>query len=174
MSSYTSVYNNSIKPAETQFRFTNYAPDNQGFDKYGMKGVYSVPNKYEAECENRLGEMFFSKDNIKRIQKKIRDEIFKRTNGKYRMDTDQDEAKLVIFMRNVYYEHGRHLPDQLVRQTKQLNCKLINLIIPDMITEIKQHYGYLDDIHKPLQVIPRPMNVSNTGKTMLPSLTTTF
>lgn len=172
MSSYTSVYNNSIKPAETQFKFTNFTSPKLPFDKLGVKGIYTVPG--ELGCKNDLSEMFFSESNIKRIQKKIKEEIFKRTCGKYRMDTDQDEAKLVIFMRNVYYEHARHLSDQLVRQTKQLNCKLINLIVPDMITEIKQHYGYLDDIHKPLQVIPRPMYTSSTGRTMLPGFSTTF
>lgn len=90
---YTYVYKNNIKPAEAQYKFKNIEPKMKQFDELGVKGMYNFPSSIsnttfpgDSGCQNGLAEMFFSKENMKRIQKKIKDEIFKRTKGKYRMN----------------------------------------------------------------------------------------
>jgi len=77
-------------------------------------------------------------------------------------------------MRAVYLEYARNLPTQVIRQTKRLNMKVVDEIVPGMLTEIRQHYGYLKEINKPITPIPRPLNVNNKGRRTLPSITTTF
>ncbi len=124
------------------------------------------------QSESELSKMFFSDVNIKRVQKKIRKAIFQRTNGEFRLDVDQDAKKIFIVMRAVYLEHARFLPTEIVRQVKRLNQKVVDEIIPGMITEIRQEYGYLKEINKPLDPIMRPMNVNNAGRRTLPSVTT--
>lgn len=121
-------------------------------------------------CPTDLSELFFSKENIKRIQHMLKTEMYKRTNGKYKID-DQDESDLLIAMRGTIMSYGDFLPNKIVHQVKVLNNKVVSDTLPDMITNVKQYYGYIDDINKPLQPIARPMNVSHAGRKTLPSLT---
>jgi hypothetical protein len=46
--------------------------------------------------------------------------------------------------------------------------------MPDIMTNVKQAYGYLQDISQPLKPIVRPLNVSNAGRKTLPSMTTVW
>jgi hypothetical protein len=126
------------------------------------------------QTESDLSKLFFSDENFKRVQRMIKDEIYKRTDGQFKLDSDQEHKDLFIAMRAVYMEHARFLPGEIIRQVKRLNKKVLDEIVPGMITEIKQHYGYLKEINKPLSPIPRPMNVSNAGRRTLPSITSVW
>jgi hypothetical protein len=122
--------------------------------------------------KNEITTIFFSDENMKRIQKKIKEEIYKRTNGQYKLDEDQDDSDLMIVMRALYLDKCKNLPQQTVRQVKILNQYTVDYIVPDMITNIKQYFGYVNDINKPLTPMMRPMNVNSAGRKLLPSITT--
>ena len=122
-------------------------------------------------------EMFFSRDNIKRLQHNIRKEVALRTNNRFKLDVDQDETNLIVAMQAVFFDPddgARNLPFGIVRQVKELNRKLINYIVPDMISEMKQEYEYIQEINRPLQPMPQPINVSSAGRKTLPSITTQY
>lgn len=124
--------------------------------------------------DSELSKLFFSDENIKRVQRMIREEIFKRTNGEFRLDVDQEQLDLLIVMKAVYTEYARFLPTQIVRQVKRLNEKVITEVVPGILTEVRQYYGYLKEINKPLSPIARPLNASNKGRLILPSISTTW
>lgn len=126
------------------------------------------------QCQGDLSKTFFSDQNIRRLQKQIKNEIFERTNGEFRLDVDQEHRDIYIVMRAVYLEYAKFLPNQVVRQVKQLNRKVVSEIVPGMITEMKQEYGYIKEINKPLSPIDRPLNMGNAGRKQLSSITTTF
>ena len=126
------------------------------------------------QTESELSKLFFSDENFKRLQRMIKQEIFKRTHGEFRLDVDQEQRDLFLVMRSVYMEHARFLPNEIVRQVKRLNDKVVSEVSAPMLTEIRQEYGYLKEINKPLQPIPRPMNVGHAGRRTLPSVTTTY
>jgi hypothetical protein len=126
------------------------------------------------QSESDLSKLYFSDENFKRLQKMIKKAVFERTKGEFRLDIDQEQRDLFLVMRAVYMEHARFLPGEIVRQIKRLNEKVVNQIIFGMITEIRQEYGYLKEINKPLSPIPRPLNVNNAGRRTLSSVTTTF
>lgn len=121
-----------------------------------------------------LSELYFSKENVSRIQRQIKKEIYKRTNGKYQLTVDQNEQDLLVAMRAVYLENTKSLPNHIVRQVKELNKHTINYIVPDMITNIKSQAGYLRDIDAPIVPPDRPLNVSHAGRKTLPSLTSAW
>lgn len=123
---------------------------------------------------SELSKLFFSDENIKRLQRMIKKEVFKRTNGEFRLDVDQEQTDLFIVMRAVYLEYGRFLPGEYVRQVKRLNDKVVTEITPNIITSLRQYYGYLKEINKPLSPIPRPSNQNSAGRLSLPSVTTTW
>jgi hypothetical protein len=124
------------------------------------------------QSESELSKLFFSDQNIKRLQKKIKLDVFKRTNGEFKLEVDQDQMDLFLAMRAIYMEHARFLPNQIVRQVKRLNEKVLDQIVPGIITNIKQYYGYLKEINKPLDPIPLPVNTNNAGRRTLSSITT--
>lgn len=126
------------------------------------------------QAESELSKLYFSDENIKRVQRMIKKEVYTRTNGEFRLDVDQDQQDLFLAMRAVYLEQGRFLPNGVIRQIKRLNEKVVSEVVPGILTEVRQYYGYLKEINKPLSPIDRPMNMSNAGRKTLPSVTTTW
>lgn len=127
-----------------------------------------------VQSPNEMNKLFFSEENIKRIQKKIKLAVATKTNNKFRLDVDQNVDDLILVMRSVYMEYGRYLPNNIVRQVKQLNDQVVKTVLPDIITNIKQYYGYLRDINSPLKPMDRPVNINNAGRRTLPSVTSTW
>lgn len=132
-------------------------------DREKFNDAIRIAERASKISNSSVGDIFFSSKNMKRIQKLIKDRFYERTKGEFRLDVDQDEQKLQIAMIYIYQEEARHLPDHIVRQVKELNRKLVDYILPDMITEVKQHYGYMRDRYEPLKPMMRPMNVSTAG-----------
>jgi hypothetical protein len=118
-----------------------------------------------------LGEIFFSPENIRRLQKQIKKEIFIRSNGKYKLEVEQNETDLLVVMRAVYISDALNSPYRIVHQVKELNHRTIERIIPDMLSTIKQDQKYIEDLDKPIEVMPYPVNVSKAGRLSLPSVT---
>lgn len=151
---------------KTGFLLTN--DHRQNYNNMGevvLKGV--------MEC-SKLSDLFFSDKNIDRVQKKLKVEVFNRTKGKYILDADQDKTKLALIMRNIYLEYALNQPKNLVRQTKKLNKLTVDAVVPGIITNIKQYYGYIKDINQPLKPMNRPVNMNSAGRNSLPSFTTTW
>lgn len=126
---------------------------------------------------NPLTLMFFSSENMRRIQKLIRQEIATRTKGQYMLDEDQDESDLLVAMRAVFYDANigaRFLPFKIKSQVKKLNFHTVQYVVPDMIEAIKQYYGYIKEINEPLKPMMRPINVNSAGRKTLPSITTVY
>ena len=121
-----------------------------------------------------LGELFFSRDNINRIQNKIKKELYIRSKGEYVLNVAQNESDLLILMRAVYISDAMHEPYRLVHQVKMLNHLTVERIIPDMISMIKQDEKYLYDIDHPIMPIALPVNINSKGNKALPSAMTTY
>lgn len=142
--------------------------------KLAMKGTtYGLSGNPDGVSDG-MTLLFYSPDNIKRIQKMIKEEVTKRTFGKFKLMADQREEDVLVVMRGVYLGNTKFLPNQIVRQVKLLNKLVIDFVVPDIITNIKQAYSYIEDINKPLEPIMRPLNVNNAGRKLLPSLTTVW
>ena len=103
-------FNNYYMPSYQQ-NTNNWATENS-IQKSMLKSIYTP---------TPLGELFFSQENINRIQQKIKYEVFKRTNGKYKIEVDQNESDLLIVMRDVYISDALNNPYKLVHQVKLLN-----------------------------------------------------
>ena len=122
------------------------------------------------EVYDEISKIYFSEENMNRVQKALKRAIFYKTKGKFRLDEDQDESDLLVSMRAVFIEHSRFLPNKIIHQVKELNRLTVNYIVPDMITEIKQTYGYIKEINEPIKPLSRPMNVNNAGRKTLSSM----
>jgi hypothetical protein len=121
-----------------------------------------------------LSELFFSRDNINRLQQMIKSEVFKRSNGKYLMKTNQNESDLIIVMRAVYISDALNAPYRIVHQVKKLNHLVIERIVDEMITNIKTNEEYLNQLDKPINPIPLPVCSASAGRRTLPPASKTF
>lgn len=124
------------------------------------------------EKNNILIQKFFSKNNVRKIQKLIKINIYKMSNYKIILEVDQDELDLFVAMKYVMSEHCLFSPKNINKQIKKLNNKLLECILPNMMIQIMQYHGYIKDINTPKQIMRHPMNVNKLNKSLLPSLTT--
>jgi hypothetical protein len=136
---------------------------------------YDVPDNYYVKLAMRqwkispskVAREFFSVKNIQRIQKGIRREIYNRSYKKFRLTEDQNVLDLLQAMIVIYDQNAKNIPDHIVRQVKALNDMMIQYVVPDIKTNIEQHYGYLSDIKNPVNPMPQPLNVNHAGRNQL-------
>ena len=164
----------SLQSSQKYIDYRNNNTDGY-YEKYQQSSTVNYDRARQATQgffeKNHITVVFFSDENMKRIQKKIKEEVIKRTKGQYQLDEDQDESDLTIVMRAVYLDKCKNLPGETVRQVKLLNQQTVDYIVPDLISNIKQYFGYIKDINKPLQVIQRPLATNRAGRALLPSIT---
>lgn len=141
--------------------------ENTGFSDKGLKVAMN-----DVFTNEPVGQVFFSRNNVNRVQKQIKRALEAQLKYEFAIEEEQDETDLLVAMRAVYMQFGRYRNEKIIHQVKQLNKLLLDYIIPDMVTMIKQEYGYIKEINEPLKPIARPVNVSNAGRRTLPSLTT--
>jgi len=167
----------SLQSSQKYIDYRNNNTDGY-YEKYQQSSTVNYDRARQATQgffeKNHITVVFFSDENMKRIQKKIKEEVIRRTKGQYQLDEDQDESDLTIVMRAVYLDKCKNLPGETVRQVKLLNQQTVDYIVPDLISNVKQYFGYIKDINQPLQVIPLPLCVSSSGRKLLPSITTLY
>jgi len=126
-----------------------------------------------SECEQGdLENYFFSDENVDLINKKLIIDVFKKTNGEYKISPQKYED-LIIVMRYTFIEYARHLPYDIIDQIRELNCIVVGQILPNIITQITQRTEYLRVINSPREIIPLPISESYNNR-QLKSVTTTF
>ena len=166
---------NRIRNGTIDYTKDNVASYSEKYELHNNKDYDRARTATQSFFEiNDITRIFFSEKNMQRIQRKIRDEVCRITKGQYVLDCDQDESDLTIIMRGVYFDKGKNLPDNPIRQVKILNQQTVDYLVPDLISNIKQYFGYIRDINQPLQPIMRPMNASFGGRRTLPSPTTVW
>ncbi len=167
---------NEYKSSNPKINFDNYYMPSyeQNKDNWATEDSIQKTMLKSIQTPTPLGELFFSRANINRIQEKIKYEVFVRTNGKYKLEVDQNESDLLIVMRDVYITDAMNNPYKVVHQVKILNHRVIEKIAPDMISMIKQDDEYIKQLDRPIDPIPLPVNVSRAGRLSLPSVTSVF
>ena len=133
-----------------------------------IKNIFKQP-----ECNiNILTDVFFSKENIELINKQLVMTVYKKSNKKYKIPFQRVEDLMVV-MRFVYDRDAKHLPFKIKKQIKKLNCSVVGEILPNIFTQIEQNITYLNNLDKPLEPLPPPVNVNKLNKT-LPSISSLF
>ena len=121
------------------------------------------------ECsEDDLSKIFFSSENIDIVNRQLILAIFKKTNNKIYI-SPQDPKKLLVVMRYIWKTYGRHLPYNIKKQVKDLNCMVVAELRDRVMSNATQKIDYLIEINTPRKILDPPINVNNLDKT-LPSI----
>lgn len=134
-----------------------YPSDNTNYNKEAIKGQF---------VSNQLNELFFSKENIEALHEGIRYRVYIESNKKYTIGR-QSDAELKIIMRAMYLQYGKNLDTDCIGQTRELNKRVIDAAVPDILSNLYQYETYRRDI----STLPMPMDraplVSTKGTKIL-------
>jgi hypothetical protein len=146
----------------------NYHYLNGRVNAYGnTPNTYNIEKQYQAVSESpqnitsrnlnctAVSSMFFSADNMDILQLGIRNRILNETQGKYNIGRQSDD-ELKIVMRSIYFQHSKNLPNNVKEQVRDLNAKVIDWCVPQIMTNLKQDEKYRYDI----STLPEPLERS--------------
>jgi hypothetical protein len=102
-----------------------------------------------------VSKLFFSLKNIDILQQGIRNKILNVTNGKINISRQSDD-ELKIIMRSIYFQYGQNRNDNICMQVLDLNTRVIEWSVPQIITNFKQSQQYIKDI----STLPEPLERS--------------
>ena len=117
---------------------------------------YNIKTNVENSSENStniisrnmnctdVSSIFFSDKNIELLQYGIRNKILNSTNGKYNIGK-QSDIDLKIIMRSIYFQHGKNAPNNINAQVLDLNTRVIEWCVPEILSNIKQSEHYIMD-----------------------------
>jgi hypothetical protein len=117
---------------------------NYSFQKQALKGGMG------ATC---LSDLYFSRLNVDAIQEGLRYKIYTETNGKHVIGRQSDQS-LMIIMRSIYLQFAQHLQTDLVAQVRELNRRVLEWAVPEVLSNLKQFDVYRRDA----STLPTPMD----------------
>lgn len=103
-----------------------------------------------------LSAIFLSDDNVNLLQIGIRNKILNLSNGKYNIGK-QSDIDLKIIMRSIYFQYGKNTSNDLRAQVLDLNTRVIDWCVPEILSNIKQSDKYIMDI----STLPVPLDRPN-------------
>lgn len=93
---------------------------------------------------NPLSNLYFSAENIDALQQGIRYRIYQETNGKHVIGRQSDQ-ELKIVMRSIYFQYAKHQSLNLVQQVRELNAKVLEWVVPEILSNLRQYEIYRRD-----------------------------
>jgi len=136
------------------FLLTNNHPE-----KFFEKSTYQFAPQAITNID-KLKKVFFSPENVKYLQEKMIYEVLVTTNGKYKIQY-QNEQDLRMIMETIYMNKTRNIGYALNEQLKELNDYIIKFCVPKIINELGVYIKYLDDINKPMNLNELPKSSGN-------------
>ena len=92
-----------------------------------------------------LNEVFFSADNIAKLQQDIQDQVFLMSGNKYRIDK-QDEQQLKIIMRSYYLMYAENNDLKVAEELDSLNKRVVGYSAAKVYSEVDFYHFYVQDI----------------------------
>jgi len=141
--------------------------ENEKMENFQVEALYGIQET------SVLNQLFFSKKNMDNIQNMIRYNVYIKSDKKYIIDK-QSDIELEIVMRSIYLQHSPNLPNKTKEQIEYLNNLVSDWCVSQIIPEVVQYYGYIQEIEYMPIPLDLPLNLSSKGSRALRSVTTTF
>lgn len=135
--------------------------------------IDNTPNDISRQLQNssnKIAEFFYSPRNMKFIQNKIKEAAYNNLNV---LISDQDELEILKVMQFVYNNYlisnynAKVNSPEFIEIISGLNEELLNLILPDIIDNIKSYQGYSQFVSEGVNPIDLPVNTSIKGSNTL-------
>lgn len=127
-----------IKTPDTSSLFAMY-------DKIPAHQCTTYRGALEGQWDNSLlSNAYFSAQNIRYIQDKIREGVYVKSNTQYKVG-EQDCDTLKIIMRSIFLQYSANKSTDIPQQVDALNTMVLNYCIPQVYSEAKAYLKYLSD-----------------------------
>ena len=113
--------------------------------------------------QNALSTTFFSKENLNRIQKTIRRNVYERSQPKGYVIDDQSVDELKMIMRGLFYQYAKNQPGNIQGQIEELNGRVVEWCVPHILSAVDHHLYYLKDIDTLPVPLEQPVHLSRAG-----------
>ena len=154
MQNYETVEKNVLTP----FSILNGRVNTITNNDFNLSKQY-IPNTEDANNitsrtygTNCVSDLYFSDKNIDILQKGLKNKVYTDSNGNYLIGR-QSDTELKIIMRSIYFQYGKNNPENIIEQVRELNRLVLEWSVPQIITNIKQHNSYRQDI----STLPMPL-----------------
>ena len=108
------------------------------FQQRGDEGAKYDLTKGNWE-ETPLSDTFFGVRNMDFLQKRIKEEVFRRSGAKQWNIDEQDINELKIIMRSMYLQYARNMPTDIEGQIQELNNIVIEWSVPRIMSAVQHH-----------------------------------
>lgn len=115
-------------------------------------GLFSQEAHRGQIARNPISDLFFCPNNVTILQDGIRYRVWKETGERYVIGR-QNEQELRIIMRSIYFQYAKHLQKDVVGQVRELNGKVIEWVLPEVLSNLRQYERYRQDASQ----LPMPM-----------------
>jgi hypothetical protein len=159
------IINKRFDYHELPVAFFSENPDSNLLRKELIKNQVRI----NTDSQDSLEDIFFSKENIYKINQLLRYNIYIKSDKKFYIP-NQSEQKLIIVMRYIFLEYARHLPFNINKQIEELNNHVVSELLPSIMTNITQKIDYLKFISEPHKPISLPVNTRDTKHILPPTL----
>lgn len=104
---------------------------------------------YTNSQPTMLIENFFSDANLQNVQRKLRNEVKRRTNLSIDNQSCDEIYQVMLY---VFRTYGRNVQTKVSQEVAYLNDIVIHTITPDVVSNVLQYVNYIKDISQ--QPIP--------------------
>jgi len=109
-----------------------------------------------------LNTVFFSTDNIDKLQQDIQEQVFLMSGNKHRIDRQSDDD-IKLIMRSYYLMYGRNNPATVSEDLADLNARVVGYSSAKIFSELDFYMFYRKDIEDFAPPIANPTNVHVYG-----------
>lgn len=109
-----------------------------------------------------LNTVFFSQDNIEKLQVDIAGQVYAMSGNKYRIDRQSDDD-LKLIMRSYYLMFSKNNPHTVAAELEDLNRRVIGYAAGKIYSEVDFHMFYLKDLEQFAAPIANPTNTQVFG-----------
>jgi len=112
--------------------------------------------------ETPLNVVFFSQDNLDKLQSDIQSQVLLMSGGKYHIDRQNDDD-LKLIMRSYYLMFSENNPKAVASELADLNSRVVGYASAKVYSEVDFHMFYRKDIEDFAAPIANPMNSNVYG-----------
>lgn len=136
----------------------------QMYDKIPAHQCTTYRDALEGQWDtSKLSDIYFSKNNIQRLQNEIRKGIYDKSNGQYVIG-EQDCDTLKVIMRSIFLQYSANMSTKIEDQIHSLNTMVLNYCIPQVFSEAQAYIKYLSDASSMYVPMEHPVMAKENDK----------
>jgi hypothetical protein len=139
---------------------------NPGTDARDNRHLFTTEGAHGQIAPNPISNLFFCPNNVNILQDGIRYKVWKETDQRFTIGR-QNDNELRIVMRSIYFQYAKHQPNDVVGQVRDLNTKVLEWVVPEVVSNLRQYERYKVDASQMPMPLAHPTMLTQKGTKVL-------